>query len=57
MQQHSRSLPGRVAAWAGERATQSSRAIAGELRLGVDHIDLLQHHKMLRFDDPGRIFA
>ncbi len=57
MQQHSRSLPGRVAAWAGERATQSSRALAGELRLGVDSIDLLQHHEVLRFDDPGRIFA
>ena len=27
------------------------------LRLGVDHIDLLQHHEILRFDDPDRIFA
>ncbi len=26
-------------------------------RLGVDHIDLLQHHEVLRFDDPDRIFA
>ncbi len=27
------------------------------LRLGVDHVDLLQHHEVLRFDDPDRIFA
>ncbi len=27
------------------------------LRLGVDHIDLLQHHEVLRFDDPDRIFT
>ncbi len=26
-------------------------------RLGVDHIDLLQHHEVIRFDDPDRIFA
>ena len=26
-------------------------------RLQVDHIDLLQHHEILRFDDPDRIFA
>ncbi len=25
-------------------------------RLKVDHIDLLQHHEVLRFDDPDRIF-
>ena len=25
-------------------------------RLKVDHIDLLQHHEILRFDDPDRIF-
>ncbi len=25
-------------------------------RLGVDHIDLLQHHEVIRFDDPDRIF-
>jgi uncharacterized protein len=25
-------------------------------RLRVDHIDLLQHHEVLRFDDPDRIF-
>ena len=26
-------------------------------RLKVDHIDLLQHHEVLRFDDPDRIFS
>jgi len=26
-------------------------------RLGVDHIDLMQHHEIIRFDDPDRIFA
>lgn len=26
-------------------------------RLKTDHIDLLQHHEVLRFDDPDRIFA
>jgi len=26
-------------------------------RLKVDHIDLLQHHEILRYDDPDRIFA
>ncbi len=26
-------------------------------RLKTDHIDLVQHHEVLRFDDPDRIFA
>ena len=26
-------------------------------RLKTDHLDLLQHHEILRFDDPDRIFA
>ena len=26
-------------------------------RLKVDHIDLLQHHEVIRFDDPDRIFG
>ncbi len=26
-------------------------------RLQVDHIDLLQHHEVLRYDDPDRIFG
>jgi len=25
-------------------------------RLGVDHIDLVQHHEIIRFEDPHRIF-
>jgi aryl-alcohol dehydrogenase-like predicted oxidoreductase len=25
-------------------------------RLKTDHIDLLQHHEIIRFDDPDRIF-
>jgi aryl-alcohol dehydrogenase-like predicted oxidoreductase len=26
-------------------------------RLGVDYIDLVQHHEIIRFEDPNRIFA
>ncbi len=26
-------------------------------RLKTDHIDLIQHHEILRFDDPDRVFA
>src|SRR5690349_9259168 len=26
-------------------------------RLQTDHIDLMQHHEIIRFDDPDRIFA
>ena len=26
-------------------------------RLQTDHIDLLQHHEVIRFDDPDRIFV
>lgn len=26
-------------------------------RLRVDHIDLLQHHEIIRFEDPDRVFA
>ena len=26
-------------------------------RLKLDHIDLLQHHEVLRYDDPDRIFS
>lgn len=26
-------------------------------RLQTDHVDLLQHHEIIRFDDPDRIFA
>ena len=36
-----------------EAATQIEQSM---LRLGVDHIDLVQHHEILRFEDPHRIF-
>jgi aryl-alcohol dehydrogenase-like predicted oxidoreductase len=36
-----------------EAATQIEQSL---LRLGVDHIDLVQHHEILRFEDPHRIF-
>ena len=26
-------------------------------RLKIDHIDLLQHHEIIRFEDPDRVFA
>ena len=26
-------------------------------RLQTDHIDLVQHHEIIRFDDPDRVFA
>ncbi len=26
-------------------------------RLQTDHIDLIQHHEIIRFEDPDRIFA
>jgi len=36
-----------------EAATQIEQSL---LRLGVDTIDLVQHHEVLRFEDPHRIF-
>jgi len=40
---------------------RSKKAAARQLdeslkRLGTDHIDLVQHHEVIRFDDPHRIF-
>jgi aryl-alcohol dehydrogenase-like predicted oxidoreductase len=35
-----------------ERQIETSLA-----RLQRDHIDLVQHHEMIRFDDPDRVFA
>jgi len=42
----------------GRTKKEASRQINQSLkRLGVDHIDLLQHHEIIRFDDADRIFA
>jgi aryl-alcohol dehydrogenase-like predicted oxidoreductase len=42
----------------GRTAKEATRQIEQSLkRLGTDHIDLLQHHEVIRFDDPDRIFA
>jgi aryl-alcohol dehydrogenase-like predicted oxidoreductase len=42
----------------GRTKKEASRQINQSLkRLGVDHIDLLQHHEVIRFDDADRIFA
>ncbi len=42
----------------GRTAKEASRQLDESLkRLGVDHIDLLQHHEIIRFDDADRIFA
>ncbi len=37
-----------------EAATQIDTSLK---RLRTDHIDLIQHHEILRYDDPDRIFA
>jgi uncharacterized protein len=39
------------------KAAAASQLDASLKRLRTDHIDLLQHHEILRFDDPDRIFA
>ncbi len=42
----------------GRTKEVAARQIEDSLeRLKTDHIDLLQHHEVLRFDDPDRIFA
>jgi aryl-alcohol dehydrogenase-like predicted oxidoreductase len=42
----------------GRTAKEAARQLDQSLkRLGTDHIDLLQHHEVIRFDDPDRIFA
>ena len=42
----------------GRTKKEASRQINQSLkRLGVDHVDLLQHHEIIRFDDVDRIFA
>lgn len=44
-------LDGRTKEEASKQLNQSLQ------RLQVDHIDLIQHHEIIRFDDPDRIFA
>ncbi len=39
------------------KETAASQIEESLQRLKVDHIDLLQHHEVIRFDDPDRIFA
>lgn len=42
----------------GRTQKEARRQINQSLkRLGVDHIDLLQHHEVIRFDDADKIFA
>jgi aryl-alcohol dehydrogenase-like predicted oxidoreductase len=42
----------------GRTKAQAARQIDDSLkRLRTDHIDLIQHHEILRFDDPDRVFA
>jgi len=42
----------------GRTKKEATRQLNQSLkRLGVDHVDLLQHHEIIRFDDPDRIFA
>lgn len=43
-------IDGRSKKEAGRQLDESLR------RLGVDYIDLVQHHEIIRFDDPHRIF-
>jgi aryl-alcohol dehydrogenase-like predicted oxidoreductase len=41
----------------GRSKTEAARQLDESLRrLGVDYIDLVQHHEIIRFDDPHRIF-
>jgi aryl-alcohol dehydrogenase-like predicted oxidoreductase len=42
----------------GRTAKEATRQLEQSLRrLGTDYIDLLQHHEIIRFDDPDKIFA
>jgi predicted aldo/keto reductase-like oxidoreductase len=42
----------------GRTKQEAARQLDQSLqRLQVDHVDLIQHHEILRFEDPDRIFA
>jgi aryl-alcohol dehydrogenase-like predicted oxidoreductase len=42
----------------GRSKQEATRQLDESLRrLRVDHIDLVQHHEIIRFEDPNRIFA
>jgi predicted aldo/keto reductase-like oxidoreductase len=42
----------------GRTKEEASKQINESLqRLQTDHVDLIQHHEIIRFDDPDRIFA
>ena len=42
----------------GRTKKEATRQLNESLeRLGTDHVDLLQHHEIIRFDDADRIFA
>jgi aryl-alcohol dehydrogenase-like predicted oxidoreductase len=42
----------------GRTKAEAAKQIDASLgRLRTDHIDLVQHHEILRFDDPDRVFA
>jgi aryl-alcohol dehydrogenase-like predicted oxidoreductase len=41
----------------GRSRTEATRQLDESLRrLQVDHVDLIQHHEVIRFEDPDRIF-
>jgi aryl-alcohol dehydrogenase-like predicted oxidoreductase len=41
----------------GRTKKEATRQLDESLkRLGVDHVDLVQHHEIIRFEDPHRIF-
>jgi predicted aldo/keto reductase-like oxidoreductase len=42
----------------GRTKEEATRQLEQSLqRLQTDHVDLIQHHEVIRFDDPDRIFA